>query len=122
MSSNFKLSSIVKLTGRDNYSDWQFEVEAYLKDEELWTFITRETDTALSAADTIKEQKAQSKIIMLVDRSLYTHIKEATSAKEMWTSLKTLFEDKGLVRRSALLRQLIDVRLSKCEYNCQHSP
>lgn len=109
------MSSIVKLTGRDNYSDWQFEVEAYLKHEELWTFITSASDSALSAADTIKEQKAQSKIIMLVDRSLYTHIKKATSAKEMWTSLKTLFEDKGVVRRSALLRQLIDVRLSKCD-------
>ena len=52
---------------------------------------------------------AKLKQTLMVDESLYVHIRKAKSALEVWTTLQNLFEDKGLLRKIGLLRTLISV-------------
>lgn len=49
-----------------------------------------------------------------VESSIFVHIQSATTAKEIWDTLKRLYEDKGLISKIGLLRQLISIRLDDC--------
>lgn len=104
MSSNSAFS-IEKLTGRDNYANWKFAVKAYLEHEDLWTCISGQT------VDTAKDVKAKSKLILLVDAINYVHIQDATTSKEVWSNLERAFDDNGLSRKVALLKDLITTTL-----------
>jgi len=59
--------------------------------------------------------KAKAKIVLSVDKVNYTHIRDATTLKEVWDKLKKTFEDKGLTRKVGLLRTLITTQLENCE-------
>lgn len=105
------LSSIEKLKGRENYETWKFAVRAFLEMESLWGYVDN------TATETNEEKKkkgdtmAKAKLILLVEPINYAHIQNATSAKEVWDSLKNAFDDSGLLRRVGLLRTLITTSL-----------
>ncbi|KAG5882789.1 hypothetical protein JTB14_023628 [Gonioctena quinquepunctata] len=108
MAVNF-LSSVPKLKGPENYSDWSFAVHNMLVLDDL--------KTCLDGSETseTKDEKAKAKLILTVDPSLFVHVKDATSTKDLWTKLQKLFDDKGFCRKIGLLRALISIRLEKCD-------
>lgn len=103
------MSSITKLEGRQNFTTWQFAVQAYFKHEGLWKCITGEEE------DEDKLIKAQSKLVLMVHPTNFVHIRTCTSAREIWTKLQATFEDSGLCRKVALIRQLTSTRLEACK-------
>lgn len=111
MSSNF-LANVPRLKGRENYDDWAFAVENLLVLEGVDKYIKGETP---SASGDITDAKTRAKVILTIDSSLYVHIKHAKSTKELWTTLKSLFDDSGFSRRITLLRHLISIRLENSE-------
>lgn len=111
MASNNSLAFIEKLTGRENYSTWQFAVKTYLQHEELWDCI--EVNPG-SSVDLKRDIKAKTKIILLVDPINYVHIQEESTAKGVWDKLAAAFDDSGLTRRVGLLRDLCNTSLSGC--------
>lgn len=120
-SSTFQIPAIEKLKARENYSDWAFAVEAYLKHEGLWAVVQgkdegdrTDPDANRLAELAAKDEKARSKIILLVHPVNYNHIRTCTSAKVTWTHLKKTFEDSGLYRRVSLIRQLTSTKLDEC--------
>lgn len=50
-----------------------------------------------------------------MDSSIFVHLQNANSALDIWSTLRRLFEDKGLSRKIGLLRKLISIRLDECE-------
>ncbi|GBP13647.1 Retrovirus-related Pol polyprotein from transposon TNT 1-94 [Eumeta japonica] len=96
---------IDRLVGRDSYASWKLAVQAYFELDDLWSCATG-TDT-----DKTKETKAKSKLILLLDPIIYVHVQNATTCKEVWESLEQAFDDSGLYRRVALLRDLITTTL-----------
>lgn len=96
---------IERLTGRENYANWKFAVKAYLELEGLWKCVTGDN------TDAEKEIRAKSKLILLLDPINYVHIQNATTSKDVWTNLEHAFDDSGLTRRVALLRDLITTTL-----------
>ncbi|KAG5897613.1 hypothetical protein JTB14_028881 [Gonioctena quinquepunctata] len=108
MAVNF-LSSVPKLKGRENYSDWSFAVQNMLVLDDL--------KTCLDGSETseTKDEKAKAKLILTIDPSLFVHVKDATSTKDLWTKLQKLFDDKGFCRKIGLLRALISIRLENCD-------
>lgn len=108
MATNSGLMNIEKLTGRDNYATWSFAVKAYLQLEDTWDCIETETGKAVDAK---KDIKAKSKLILLIDPIIYVHVREATTAKEVWENLMRAFEDSGLSRKVGLLKDLINTTL-----------
>lgn len=108
MSSNSGLMSIEKLTGRENYATWSFAVKAYLQLEDLWECISHEDSKPVDAK---KDVKAKSKLILLIDPIIYVHVREATTAKQVWDNLSRVFDDSGLTRKVGLLKDLINTTL-----------
>lgn len=103
------LNNVPKLVGRENYSDWAFAVENVFVLEGLSKCIDG------SETDTVLVNKAKAKLILTVDPSLYIHVKDTSSAKEVWDKLRKLYEDSGFARKIGLLRKLISLRLDNCE-------
>lgn len=103
------MASVPKLLGRDNYEDWCFAVENFLVLEGLQKCLDG-TET-----DTVQVAKAKAKLILTLDASLYVHVKEAASAKEVWDTLQKLYANKGFTRKISLLRNLISLRLENCD-------
>lgn len=101
---------IEKLKGSDNYHTWKFAATNFLEMNDLEKCIS-ESDTE---TDTKKLKKAKNLLSLSVESSIYVHIQNSTSALEIWSTLKRLYEDKGLTRKIGLLRQLISVRLDDC--------
>lgn len=96
------LSSIEKLKGRENYSTWKFAMESYLELEDLSKCITG------GESDVKKNTKAKAAMN-------FVHIKSATTVKDMWTALKTTFQDSGAVRKVTLVRKIVNTKLDSCE-------
>lgn len=61
--------------------------------------------------DDKKEIKTKSKLILLLDPINYVYVQSATKCKEVWQSLQQAFDDSGLYRRVALVRDLITTTL-----------
>lgn len=68
-----------------------------------------------SEVDTVLVSKAKAKLVLTVDPSLFIHVKDAKTAKEVWDKLKKLYEDSGFARKIGLLRKLISLRLENCD-------
>lgn len=114
MASNSFLTNVPKLKGRENYREWAFAVENLLILEGTGDSIKIEPDPSLASAAT-SDAKAKAKLILTIDPSLYVHIKEAKSTKDLWLKLQNMFDDSGFSRRITLLRNLISIRLENCE-------
>lgn len=111
MSSQY-IASVPKLKGRENFDDWAFAVENLLVLEGADIYLKQEGTEAVS---TSADAKARAKLILTIDSSLFVHIKETKTTKELWTKLRSLFDDSGFSRRITLLRHLISIRLENCE-------
>lgn len=107
MASNSLLASVPKLKGRENYNEWAFAIENMLVLDGL--------SKCIVAVDEDNDSKAKARMILTIDPSLYVHIKEATSAVNLWKKLKSMFDDSGFSRRITLLRNLISIRLENCD-------
>ncbi|CAH2104034.1 unnamed protein product [Euphydryas editha] len=103
MSASYSIN-VPKLRGRENYDDWAFAVENYMILEGVGL------NDAITLTD-MEDKKARAKIIMTIDPSLYTHIKNEKTVRDLWGKLKSLFDDSGFTRKISLLRSLISIRL-----------
>ena len=103
------ISNVPTLKGRENFDDWAFAAEQYMILGDLKGCIDG------SEQDEGKILKAKAKLILTIDTSLYVHIKEVQTAKELWDKLQSMFDDKGFARRISLLRTLISLRLENCD-------
>lgn len=120
MANHGTLPSIKQLKGRENYETWKFAVRAYFLLEDIWVCIetpeglTGDASTAMATKIAQGEQKAYSKLVLLIDPENFVHIQAATTAKEIWSALQVAFEDNGLTRRVGLLRALTTTKLNDC--------
>lgn len=57
--------------------------------------------------------KDKAKIVFGVESSVYTHIRDCETLKDMWEKIQKAYEDSG-TRKVGLLRRLITTRLENC--------
>ncbi|XP_074042702.1 uncharacterized protein [Leptinotarsa decemlineata] len=93
--------------GRENYSDWVFAIENFLVLEGL--------SKCISEVVVEDDAKAKAKLVLTIDPSLYVHVKEAKTIKDLCDKLKSMFDDSGFAKRINLLRSLISIRLENCD-------
>lgn len=103
------LTNVPRLKGRENFDEWSFAIENFMILEGLKGCIEGKE------SDEEKIAKAKAKIVLTIDTSLYVHIKDVKTAKELWDKLQAMFDDKGFTRRISLLRALISLRLENCD-------
>lgn len=110
---------IDKLKGAENYRTWCFAIKnaliikVYEKCIEIT--ISSENVVQCSEPDADKRNKCKACLTLYVDTNLYLHINECKSALEIWQKFEKLYEDSGLSRKTALLRNLISTKLEDCE-------
>lgn len=107
MAANY-LATIPKLQGRDNYEEWSFAMENFLILEGLNKCIDG------TESDSVLVQKAKAKIILSLDPSLYVHVRDAVTAKDVWDKLKEFYANKSFTRKIGLLRNLTSLKLENC--------
>lgn len=107
-------ANITKLNN-DNYSVWKFKIELLLIKDDLWTQVSTEkpTDATAAAAWQKRDDKARATIGLLVEDSQLIHIRKATTAKQVWESLKNYHEKSTLTSKVYLLRQICNLKLSE---------
>ncbi|XP_048525813.1 uncharacterized protein LOC125505644 [Dendroctonus ponderosae] len=103
------LNSVLNLIGRESYKDWCFAMENVFILEGL----TKCVDG--SETDTVLIPKAKAKLVLTIDPSLYGHVKEGKTCKEVGEKIKSLYEDTGFTSKIGLLRSLISLRLDNCQ-------
>lgn len=109
MMSNKTIQICERLKGRENFETWKFGVENLMILEGYWASV-QGTEVKPEVA-----VMAKAKLILMIEPELYVHVREATTAKEVWDKLCATFDDKGLTRRVGLLRDLTTTRLENCE-------
>lgn len=102
------LTSVPKLLGRENYTEWCFAVENVFVLEGLNKCIDGTEE------DTVMLNKAKAKLILTLDPTLFVHIRNKESCKDVWDTLKKMYEDNGFTRKIGLLRTLISLRYEDC--------
>lgn len=105
--SNFA-GMIPRLKGHEDFCDWKFAVQSYLRHEKLWKSVIGEDTSADNS------EMALSKIILLLEPINYVHVKTAKTAKEAWDALSKAFDDSGLLRRVGLITKMINTKLDEC--------
>lgn len=106
---------ISKLNSR-NYQIWKFRMEALLDEKGLWDSIDEGEPPKEEKARHEWEKmdrKAKAIIRLMVDNSQINIIRSVTTAKATWDALKSYHEKVSLNNKSAMLRQLINTKLSE---------
>lgn len=98
---------IEKLKGSENFHNWCFAIKNVLQYKQLEKCIIE----PVIETDTQKLGNCKAVLALSVDSSLYNHISSCETALEIWNTLKNLFEEKGITRRSGLLRSLMKTDL-----------
>lgn len=106
---------VKKLNGSENYHFWKFQMENYLALRKLDKCIRPKPNLPNVSTENDPEKLIEAKSILSlsVETSLIVHIRCANSALEIWTIFQHLYEDKGLLRKTGLLRALMSVRLEE---------
>ncbi|KAJ8872891.1 hypothetical protein PR048_026507 [Dryococelus australis] len=79
-----------------------------LMHQKLWTYATGEAYGVEKKPDPGKEMKALSLIWLHGELLRYLYVRSAKTAKDAWSELSKVFEDKGLERHIGLIDNLLD--------------
>lgn len=107
-------SRFTKLKGRENYDTWKISAKSYLVIKKVWSCVANGLPADAKAEQKETDLLAWSELSLLIHESVYSYIAETKSAKEAWKALETAFEDSGLCRKVALLKQLVQLKSSDC--------
>ena len=109
-----------QLQGVSIYLQWKVQISAVLQENKLWphvsTVVTVPTSDPIALdLHEVKEARAQRIILDGVKDHLIPHLAEKTTAKEMWDTLKGLYEAKNENRIMALKDKLHATKMVKGE-------
>ena len=103
------LMEIEKLKGSTNYHSWCFAILCVIDCKGYRKCIDG------SETDADKLTSCRGLIALSVETSIYPHIENSKTAKEIWEKLKELYDNKGMSRKISILRSLVSIRLENCE-------
>ena len=107
-----------RLDGSSNYGSWKPSVLVALKEYDVKDFAVKEV-SMLEEEDQASwrrhDVKARKILMDSVKSHLIFHISKATTAKDMFDTLKTLFESDSTSRLIALRTQLHTIKMKKSE-------
>ncbi|KAG5888492.1 hypothetical protein JTB14_015737 [Gonioctena quinquepunctata] len=95
------MSTFHEISGSRELLNWKFGMELYPRDLNLWRDVNGyPTDDKTNDATKKKyDQRALTKIELMVAPCCYLHVRNCKTTKEMRVNLEKAFEDTGLNRR-----------------------
>ena len=127
---------VAKLQGSSDYGNWSTIMQFWLDKEDLWDHVDgavvkpEATVTSSSVGTTVStitdanptfkawksnDSKAKYAIISNVSPQNQLLIRNEASSAEMWTRLKTLYQDSGFNHSAILYNRIQTLRLSDCK-------
>lgn len=109
----------------DNYFTWKYKMEMYLRKEKLWHIMSTErpeipaTGDGIAAAELKLNEflevdgQARALISLCVEDNQLVHIRNLTSAREIWTKLKEYYERNTLVNKVSIMRRICGMKMSE---------
>lgn len=122
----------------ENYFNWKYKMEMYLRKEKLWTFISADPPaipavgaagadaawvsaanqaiaTATTTLNTFREgdDSARALIGLCVDDNKLVHIRNLTTAKATWNALQQYHEQNTLVNKVSIIRRICGLKLDE---------
>lgn len=102
--------SIDKLNN-ENYYNWKYKVQLLLMKEGLWKVINDQAPSPMTDDWRNRDDKARATIGLLVEDNQLIHVREVTTAKEAWDSLKGYHEKTTLSTKVFLLKSAVNQKL-----------
>lgn len=87
------IANIPKLMVREHYDEWAFAAENLMIIEGVE--IQRRCIKKIDVSEDLHAQNPKLKLVLIINPSLYVHIKNTKTAKELWNTLKTMFDNSG---------------------------
>jgi hypothetical protein len=117
MSASTKL--VEKLEGIDNFHAWKYRISLILAENDLARFIKEEVAEPEDVVEKTKHQKDSIKAQRIIADSIKDHLIPYVSSKktlkEMFDSLRKLYEGKNINRKMNLRSQLKNTKMQKGE-------
>jgi hypothetical protein len=117
MSASTKL--VVKLEGIDNFCAWKYRISLILAENDLAKFIKEEVEEPEDAVEKAKHQKDSIRTQRIIADSIKDHlilyVSSKKTPKEMFDSLRKLYEGKNINRKMNLRSQLKNTKMQKGE-------
>lgn len=88
----FEESQIIVKLNSSNYLNWKFKLEMLLIKEELFEVISEDPPTLVNTDWQRKDRKAKAQINVIFEDAKIVHVKNLTTAKETWDTLKNTHE------------------------------
>jgi hypothetical protein len=124
MSASTKL--VEKLEGIDNFCAWKYRIGLILAENDLAKFIKEEVSKPEDAVEKSKHQKdstmAQRIITDSIKDYLISYVSSKKTLKEMFESLRKLYEGKNINRKMNLRSQLKNTKMQKGEMIQEYFP
>ncbi|MCF8701901.1 retrotransposon gag domain-containing protein, partial [Corynebacterium sp. MC-10] len=104
---------IDKFTGRNSFSLWQIKMRALLKQQGLWTPLSKKATDAENAEMAILEEKAHSTIMLCLADDIITEVAEEETTSGLWLKLESLYMTKSLTNKLLLKQRLFSLRMQE---------
>lgn len=104
----------------ENYQTWKFKVEMLLTRDDLWEVISADRPEGEDQQWIKKDKQARATISLLVEDDQLIHIRQESTAKDMWTALQRVHEGSSLNSKLFLLRKLYQMRFNKGKTMQEH--
>lgn len=101
-----------RLKGSENFTAWKVGAKACLISKGYWKNIQDGLESSANAAEKTADAKALAELTLMLDPSMYSHIQDATTAKDGWDKILAVFEDKGAARKVSILKQWVTLKLT----------
>lgn len=96
----------IQKLNNQNYSVWSYKLKLLLIKEKVWDNITANTPDPVTATWTSNDQNAQALIGLNVEDTQLLHIRNKTTAREIWTTLKEIHEHDSVTNIVTLIRKM----------------
>ncbi|MDV3181192.1 MAG: hypothetical protein Q8830_03180, partial [Candidatus Phytoplasma australasiaticum] len=104
---------IDKFTGRNSFSLWQIKMRALLKQQGLWTSLSKKATDAENAEMAVLEEKAHSTIMLCLADDIITKVAEEETTSGLWLKLESLYMTKSLTNKLLLKQHLFSLRMQE---------
>jgi hypothetical protein len=107
-----------------NFTTWKYRLQLILRDRRLWKYVDGSAPAPAEGKQLAewedKDQQAHAQIALTVSDSALGHIRNARSAREAWTKICSVFEQKGLAAKVFLRRKLVNLKLEEGQSMLDH--
>lgn len=105
---------------KENYDTWRIHAKAYMIKNKLWNHVLEPPKADATQAQLDADELAKSELMLLIAPSELRQVKNCKFAKDVWTTLESIYSSKGPARKATLLKQLILAKLEEGDNIREH--